>query len=161
MAPLTPVQEAPFVGRLHHPRYPQPRSPKLTSTTAAVGPRAVYRATDLERGTGQFFWRKQPCCHEAGSRRQSARQSSKAFPSSERNTRRSPCGSPCCRLGCEEPTNRCRNLVGLSLQRKVAGVEETHDRAGSVALERLSAGWQEERIIFAPHRQQARPVRPQ
>src|SRR5258708_2609169 len=53
----------------------------------------------------------------------------------------------------------CRgDLLGVRLQREMAGIEETDDRAGNVALERLGAGRQEEGVVLAPSRQQRRLV---
>src|SRR5271156_5324976 len=50
------------------------------------------------------------------------------------------------------------DLRGVRLQREMAGIEEADDRVRNVALERLGARRQEERIILAPHRQEARLV---
>src|ERR1700691_1041472 len=58
----------------------------------------------------------------------------------------------------EKIADRGRNLRGVGLQRKMAGVEEAHDRSRDVALECLGAGRQEERIVLAPHRQEGRLV---
>src|SRR6476620_10895427 len=46
----------------------------------------------------------------------------------------------------------------MCFERKVAGIEETHFRAWNVALERLRARRQEERIVLAPERQEGRLV---
>ena len=51
-----------------------------------------------------------------------------------------------------------RDLGGMGFQREMAGVEEAHDRLRHVALERLGARRQEERIVLAPHRQEGRLV---
>src|SRR5258705_3087664 len=50
------------------------------------------------------------------------------------------------------------DFVAVCLKRKVAGVEESHFRAWNVALERLCARRQEERVVLAPNRQEGRLV---
>src|SRR5262245_8175605 len=59
----------------------------------------------------------------------------------------------------EEVADRRRDLRGVCFQREVPRVEEADDRTRNVALERLGARRQEERVVPAPHRQQRRPVR--
>src|SRR5215467_13337446 len=61
--------------------------------------------------------------------------------------------------GCEEAADRRRDLRGMRLQREVTRVEKTHDSTRNIALERLGAGREEERVVLAPYRQQRRPVR--
>ena len=58
----------------------------------------------------------------------------------------------------EEVADRCGDFRGVSLQRKVSGVEEPHDRIWHVAFERLGARGKEERIVLTPHRKKRRPV---
>src|SRR5262249_43180039 len=62
---------------------------------------------------------------------------------------------------CEEVADHCRDLLRMSLEREVTGVEEMDYGIGNIALERLSAARQEKRIILPPHRQEARLVRPE
>src|SRR5262245_36471125 len=61
----------------------------------------------------------------------------------------------------EEGADLRRDLRGVGLQREMAGVNEADDRVRDVTLERLGSSRQEERIIPAPHREQARPVVPE
>jgi hypothetical protein len=61
--------------------------------------------------------------------------------------------------GGEEVAYGRRYLVGVRFQREVPSVEETNDRTGNVALERLGTGRQKERIVLAPHREDRRLVR--
>jgi len=49
----------------------------------------------------------------------------------------------------------------MGLKREVTGVEEVDYGIGNISLERLSAVWQEKRIILSPHRQEAWLVRPE
>src|SRR2546428_12682192 len=51
-----------------------------------------------------------------------------------------------------------RDLRGVGLQREMAGVEEADDGVRDVALERLRARRQEERVVLAPHREERRLV---
>ena len=46
----------------------------------------------------------------------------------------------------------------MRLQREMPGIEEAHLRIWNIALERLGARRQEERVVLAPHRQQRRLV---
>src|SRR5271156_2211374 len=59
----------------------------------------------------------------------------------------------------QEAANFRRDLRGMSLQREMSGIEEPHARIRHVALERLGARRQEERIVLAPHREAGRLVR--
>jgi len=52
--------------------------------------------------------------------------------------------------------DRVGDVGGVGLERKMAGVEEMHFGVRIVALERLGAGRQKERIVLAPHREQRR-----
>src|SRR5262245_26192803 len=61
--------------------------------------------------------------------------------------------------GCAEVAGRRRDLSGMRLQREVARLEEADHCARNVALERLGARRQEERVVLAPHREQRRPPR--
>jgi len=47
----------------------------------------------------------------------------------------------------------------MRFEREVTRVEEADDGTRNIALERLRAGRQEERIVLAPRRQQRRPLR--
>src|SRR5262249_27343880 len=58
----------------------------------------------------------------------------------------------------EEFADRGADLFVMSLEREVAGVEESYDGAGIVATKSFRAGRQEERIVLAPHGEQRRPV---
>src|SRR5262245_12876636 len=49
----------------------------------------------------------------------------------------------------------------MGLQREVTSIEELDYGIGDIAPERLSAVWQEKRIIPSPRRQEARLVRPE
>ena len=60
--------------------------------------------------------------------------------------------------GDEEIADRRSDFVAVRLKGKVARVEEPHLGARDVALERLRARWQEERIVLAPNRQKPRLV---
>ena len=60
--------------------------------------------------------------------------------------------------GCEEGADSRRDLCGMRFQRKVACVEEADGCSRKIALERFGTGWQEKRIVLAPHRQQRWPV---
>ena len=55
----------------------------------------------------------------------------------------------------EEVADGRRDLRCVRLQSEMAGVEEAHHRVRDVALERLGARRQEERIVLAPHREEA------
>src|SRR5262245_28168142 len=61
--------------------------------------------------------------------------------------------------GPEEVPDRSRDLCAMCFEREVPRVEEVDDRTRNIALERLGARRQEERIVLAPHREQRRPVR--
>src|SRR5262249_47663207 len=50
------------------------------------------------------------------------------------------------------------DLAGVCLYREVAGVQESNERLRNIALERLSAPRQKERVVLAPHRQKRRLV---
>ena len=52
----------------------------------------------------------------------------------------------------QEIADALRDLERMGLEREMAGVEEAHGRSRIVALERLGARRQEERIVAAPHR---------
>src|SRR6185436_19940268 len=52
-----------------------------------------------------------------------------------------------------------RDLARMRLQREVARLEEADHCTWNVALERLGARRQEERIVLAPHREERRPPR--
>ena len=54
--------------------------------------------------------------------------------------------------GCEEVADHCRDLLRMGLKREVTGIDETDYGIGNIAPERLSAAWQEKRIIPSPHR---------
>ena len=56
----------------------------------------------------------------------------------------------------QELADRRADLVGVGFEREVAGIEEADLRLGQVALERLGARRDEERIVLAPDRQQRR-----
>src|ERR1700719_1627598 len=58
----------------------------------------------------------------------------------------------------EKIADRGGDFVAMRLKRKVTGVEETHFRAWSVALDRLRARRQEEGVVVAPNRQKRRFV---
>src|SRR3989442_5932656 len=60
--------------------------------------------------------------------------------------------------GSEEAADHRRDLRGMRFQREVTRVEEADDGTRNIALERLGAERQEERVVLAPHRQQRRPV---
>jgi hypothetical protein len=60
--------------------------------------------------------------------------------------------------GYEKGADSRRDLCGMRFQRKVACVEEADGCRRKIALERFGTGWQEKRIVLAPHRQQRRPV---
>jgi hypothetical protein len=60
--------------------------------------------------------------------------------------------------GCEEGADTRRDLCGMRFERKVACVEEADGCSRQIALECFGTGWQEKRIVLAPHRQQRRPV---
>src|SRR5262249_34972297 len=46
----------------------------------------------------------------------------------------------------------------MGFQREVPRIEEADDRTRNIALERLGARRQEERVVLAPRREQRRPV---
>jgi hypothetical protein len=52
----------------------------------------------------------------------------------------------------QETTDTFGNLASMRFQRKMAGVEEADNRTRVVPPERLGAGRQKERVVFAPHR---------
>ena len=58
----------------------------------------------------------------------------------------------------EELGDRACDLLGVSLQGEVTGVDETNVGVGDVALEGFGPGRQEERIVPAPYREQRRPA---
>jgi len=58
----------------------------------------------------------------------------------------------------EELGDRGCDLLGVSLQGEVTGVDETNVGVGDVALEGFGPGRQEERIVPAPYREQRRPA---
>src|SRR5262245_43997597 len=58
----------------------------------------------------------------------------------------------------EEVADRRCDLYGVGFQREVPRVEEADDRTRNIALERLGASGQEERVVLAPHRKQRRSV---
>ncbi len=60
----------------------------------------------------------------------------------------------------EVADGRC-DLRGVRLQRNMSNIEEADDRIRDVALERFGARWQEERIVLAPHSQEAWLVGPE
>src|SRR5437868_6134297 len=70
----------------------------------------------------------------------------------------SPASHRIAKSGGEEVADFRCDLGGVRLQRKMAGVEEADDRVGNVALERLGAGWQEERVVLAPSGEEPRLV---
>src|ERR1700730_2704894 len=51
------------------------------------------------------------------------------------------------------------DIFAVRLQREVPGVEEADHRKRNIAFERLGTGWQEERVVLAPHCQKRRLVR--
>ena len=51
----------------------------------------------------------------------------------------------------QEVTDGRRDLRGVGLQREMPGLEEADDGVRDVALERLRARRQEERVVLAPH----------
>src|SRR5579859_7380127 len=59
----------------------------------------------------------------------------------------------------EKIANGRRDLRGVGLQRKMPCIEEADDGMRHVALERLGAGRQEERIVLAPYREERRFMR--
>lgn len=59
----------------------------------------------------------------------------------------------------QKVANGVRDLFCVGFQREVAGIEEAHIGIGNVALESLCASRQEERVVLAPHGQEARLVR--
>src|SRR5262245_1148085 len=59
----------------------------------------------------------------------------------------------------EEVADRRGDLRGVRFQREVPRIEEADDHTRNIALERLGARRQEERVVPAPHRQERRPVR--
>src|SRR5262245_14850484 len=61
--------------------------------------------------------------------------------------------------GYAEVTDRHGDLSRMRLQREVARLEETDHCAWVVALERLGARRQEERVVLAPYREKRRPAR--
>ena len=73
---------------------------------------------------------------------------------------RSPSGRRMASAGKEVADGR-RDLGGVGLQREMAGVEEADDGVGNVALERLRARRQEERIVLAPDGEERRLVGPE
>src|SRR5262245_24947701 len=60
----------------------------------------------------------------------------------------------------EEASHGGGYFIDVRLQGEVAGVEETDLCIGEIATVRLRTGRQEERVVFAPDRQQGRPMRP-
>jgi hypothetical protein len=62
-------------------------------------------------------------------------------------------------LAGEEVADDRRDLRSLALQREMTGIEQMNFRIWIVALERFSAGRQEERIILAPDREKRWPLR--
>src|SRR5881628_142350 len=64
-------------------------------------------------------------------------------------------------LACEEVADYCRDLLRMSLKRKVTSVEEMDFGIGNIPPEGLSTTRQEKRIIPSPHRQEPRFVRPE
>ena len=50
------------------------------------------------------------------------------------------------------------DILAVRLQREVSCVEEANHRLRNIALERLGAERQEERVVLAPHRQKRRLV---
>src|SRR5262249_30989310 len=53
------------------------------------------------------------------------------------------------------------NLARVRFEGEMAGVEEVDDRMRDVALERFGTGWQEERIVPAPHGEKRRLAGPE
>jgi hypothetical protein len=53
----------------------------------------------------------------------------------------------------QEVSDAFRDLAGVGFQSKVSRIEEANDSARIVPFECLRARRQEERIVFAPHRQ--------
>ncbi len=58
----------------------------------------------------------------------------------------------------EELADRGGDLLDVGLQGEVTGVEKAKVGVGDVALEGFRSGWQEERVVPAPHREQRRPA---
>src|SRR5262245_65596331 len=60
---------------------------------------------------------------------------------------------------CAEVADGRRDFPRMRLQREVTRLEEADHRTWNVALERLGARRQEERIVLAPRRKERRPPR--
>src|SRR5438128_10698586 len=58
----------------------------------------------------------------------------------------------------QEVADGGRDFGGVGFQREMAGVEEAYRGVRNIALERVGAGRQEERIILAPHCEEGRLV---
>jgi hypothetical protein len=56
----------------------------------------------------------------------------------------------------KEFVDRCGNFIHVRLQREVACVEQHHGGVGIIAAIGLGTWWGEERIVFAPDREQRR-----
>src|SRR5262249_10189634 len=61
----------------------------------------------------------------------------------------------------KEVANGRGDLRGVGFQREMPGVEEADNGVRDVALERLGARRQEERVVLAPHREERRLVSPE
>ena len=61
-------------------------------------------------------------------------------------------------LSLQEIADAFGDFRGMRFQCEVAGVQEADNCGWNVALERLGARRQEERIVLAPHRQKRRLV---
>src|SRR5262249_19985603 len=70
----------------------------------------------------------------------------------------SPRAGCSCELLGQKVSDRRRDFGCMGLECEMAGVEEPYLSVAVVALERLRARRQEERVVLAPHRKQRRPV---
>src|SRR5215510_5832483 len=71
----------------------------------------------------------------------------------------SPRAGCSCELLGQKVSDRRRDFGCMGLECEMAGVEEPYLSVAVVALERLRARRQEERVVLAPHRKQRRPMR--
>src|SRR5580700_12315245 len=69
---------------------------------------------------------------------------------------RSFCFQPADAIRGEEVFHRGGDFYHVCLNRKVSGIEELHLRVRQVLLKGLGSGGNEERIVFAPDREQRR-----